>query len=410
MKVIFSHPTGNANVRATANALFEANLLAEFHTAVASFPGSILDMLGSIGPFSEIRRRRFDIALRSVTKMHPWREIGRLAASKKSFYKLIEHETGLFSVDAVYHSIDKKVASGLKSASRRGVDAVYTYEDCAESSFLEAKRLGLKCFYDLPTGYWRSARRLLGVEKEKWPEWEHTFINFKDSDAKLSRKDSELRMADHVIVASKFVAKTLLEFSGPLAPVTVIPYGFPPVVHNRSYPLKRNRLLKLLFVGNLSHQKGIAYLLAAVEAYKNYIELTIIGSKVSNNCPALDRALARHKWIPNLPHGAILQLMREHDVLVFPSLFDGFGLVITEAMSQGTPVIATERSAGPDLIQDGQNGWLVEAASTQALQVVLEYILDHPESVAKVGSEAVETARKRPWQVYKRELVEAITN
>jgi glycosyltransferase involved in cell wall biosynthesis len=41
--------------------------------------------------------------------------------------------------------------------------------------------------------------------------------------------------------------------------------------------------------------------------------------------------------------------MRVNDVLVFPSLFDGFGMVITEAMSQGTPVIVSERSAGPGL-------------------------------------------------------------
>jgi hypothetical protein len=50
MSIVLSHPTGNANVRAAANGFFEANLLAEFHTAVASFPGSMLDNLGAIGP------------------------------------------------------------------------------------------------------------------------------------------------------------------------------------------------------------------------------------------------------------------------------------------------------------------------------------------------------------------------
>ena len=50
--------------------------------------------------------------------------------------------------------------------------------------------------------------------------------------------------------------------------------------------------------------------------------------------------------------------MKEHDVLIFPSLFEGFGLVITEAMAQGTPVITTDRTAGPDVISDNENGCL----------------------------------------------------
>jgi glycosyltransferase involved in cell wall biosynthesis len=100
--------------------------------------------------------------------------------------------------------------------------------------------------------------------------------------------------------------------------------------------------------------------------------------------------------------------MREHDVLIFPSLYDGFGLVITEAMSQGTPVIATDRSAGPDLIKNDINGWLVEAASTQALQTAIEKLINRPETIADAGLAALETARSRPWIVYGQELSTAI--
>src|SRR5206468_9345000 len=98
-------------------------------------------------------------------------------------------------------------------------------------------------------------------------------------------------------------------------------------------------------------------------------------------------------WIPSLPHQQILKLMHEHDVLVFPSLFEGFGLVITEAMSQGTPVITTERTVGPDIIDHGQNGWIVEAGSTEALQQAIEELIFKPELVAETGLKAIETAR-----------------
>ena len=100
--------------------------------------------------------------------------------------------------------------------------------------------------------------------------------------------------------------------------------------------------------------------------------------------------------------------MQEHDVLLFPSLFEGFGLVITEAMSQGTPVITTDRTAGPDLIDHGENGWIVEAGSTLALKTCIEQLIEKPETIVKVGKAAIETARKRPWEVYGKELAEAI--
>ncbi|TVT41512.1 glycosyltransferase family 4 protein [Hymenobacter setariae] len=409
MKIIFSHPTGNANVRAAANGLMKAGLLAEFHTSIASFAGSALDKLGGLGPLAEVRRRSFDSALQPVTKMWPWREVGRQVALKAGLAKLAEHEKGVFSVDAVYHDIDNRVAKRLKQPAAASVAAVYAYEDGAAAEFKAAKSLGVQCLYDLPIGYWRESQRLLATEETQWPEWAPTLTSLIDSEAKLARKDEELRLADCIFVASSFTAKTLAAFPGQLAPIKIIPYGFPPVAEARTYDVAKHRPLKVLFVGGLSQRKGIANLFAAADAIGPRMELTVVGRKASDNCPALDRELAKHRWIPSLPHQDILRLMSEQDVLVFPSLFEGFGLVITEAMSQGTPVITTERTAGPDLIEHGHNGWLVEAGSVSALQAAIEALLARPEAVAEAGRAAMQTARQRPWHVYGQELTEAIS-
>ncbi|WP_162052641.1 glycosyltransferase family 4 protein [Pontibacter pamirensis] len=409
MKLIFSHPTGNANVRSAASGFMEANLLDAFHTAVASFPGSFLDRLGGFGPLSEIRRRRFDPALRTVTKMWPWHEVGRIAASRVGLTKLIEHERGVFCIDAVYQDLDRRVANSLQNTSSRGASMIYAYEDGAVASFRVAKRLGMRCLYDLPTGHWRAARRLLEKESERWPEWLSTMTGFKDSEAKLARKDEELHLADRIFVASQFTAKTLVEYPGIIAPVEVIPYGFPPTAAPKEYEaLSGSRPLRLLFVGKLTQQKGVADLFAVVKALGRHVELTVVGHKPNNDCLALNKALTTCMWIPSLHHEGILKIMREHDILVFPSLFDGFGLVIAEAMSQGTPVIASDRSAGPELISHGHDGWIVEAGSTASLQEVVEEVLKHPELIAEIGQEAMRTANNRSWEVYKRELTAAV--
>ncbi len=386
-------------------------MLAEFRTSIASFPGSMLDNLGSFGPLAEIRRRRFDPELMPFTKAWPWVEAGRLLVSKAGLSKLTRHETGLLCIDAVYRSFDRHVASSLKKGRSKGVKTVYAYEDGAQFCFQEARKLHLQCLYDLPIGYWRAARKLLENERLNKPEWASTLTGFMDSEAKLARKDEELKLADRIYVASQFTASTLKEFPGKLAPVEVIPYGFPPVAGQRQYTsLARRKALKVLFVGGLSQRKGIAELFAAVKAIGPSVELTLVGRKASNHCQVLDQELKKHTWIPSLPNADILTLMQDHDVLVFPSLFEGFGLVITEAMSQGTPVITTDRTAGPDLIEHGHNGWLVEAGSATALQAAIENLLYHPEIISKAGQAAMDTASKRPWHVYGQELANSISN
>lgn len=409
MSVIFSHPTGNANSRAAATTLARAGMLDQFHTTIASFPGSLLDKM-AIGPFNQLKRRQFHPVLQPVTHMHPALEACRMVALKAGLQKLTQHEKGIFSIDAVYKQLDESVAKVLKAAKSKGSKSVYAYEDGALESFKMAQLLRLKCFYDLPIGYWRSSRRLLDKERERWPEWASTITGLMDSVSKLKRKDDEIKYADCIFVASTFTASTLAEYPGTLPEVKIIPYGFPAVINDRVYSATFKKRLKVLFVGGLSQRKGIADLLEAVDQLKAYVELTIVGGRPDITCPVLDAALLKHRYIPGLPHHQVLELMHEHDIFVFPSLFEGFGLVITEAMSQGTPVITTERTAGPDLITHNENGWLIKAGSPGALQEAIEKIISSPKQVALAGRAAMETAKKRPWEVYGDELVKALND
>lgn len=409
MNVIFSHPTGNANVRAVAFGLYKAGLLAQFNTSIATFEGDFINRL-AIGPFSEFRRRQYDIELKHLTHQSPLLDLGRLVAQKIGLSFFTHHETGILSIDSIYKSLDIRVSKKLRDAKKRGVDSIYAYEDGAFFSFVCGKENNIRCIYDLPIGYWRSYRRLLENEKNIRPQWAQTISGFKDSSEKLIRKDRELELADLIFVASSFTAETLKDFPGKLAPIHVIPYGFPKVSNEKKYDYDGKRPLKLLFVGSLSQRKGIAQLFEAVQELGDFVELTIIGTKTGSCCQILDYELEKHHWIESLPHSSILDQMRSHDLLVFPSLFEGFGLVISEAMSQGTPVITTERTAGPDIIKDGFNGWIVEAGSTTALKSTIEHLIANPDLIEISGLAAMEAARNRPWEVYSREIAQAIIN
>ncbi|EMI58110.1 glycosyl transferase group 1 [Rhodopirellula sallentina SM41] len=403
--MIFSHPTGNANSRAVLEGLCKSSLLSEFRTCVATYPGNRWSKLAHTPFGREFQRREFPETARSRTRQRPSRELIRMLANRASLAFLTRHETGPFCVDAVYRDLDRTVARRIK---RQPFSAVYAYEDGALESFRVAKKRGGTCLYDLPIGYWRAAQSLLATERERWPEWAATMPGFRDSEAKLARKDEELQLADQIYVASQFTRRTLEDYPGTLANAEVIPYGFPSAGPPREYVDLKSRKLKVLFVGGLSQRKGIADVFAVADALSDHVELTVVGRANVQGCPALESALKKHHWIPSLPHEQVLQTMREHDVLLFPSLFEGFGLVITEAMSQGTPVITTDRTAGPDVITHGEDGWIIPAGDTASLQSAVENLLDAPGQLATAGEHARQTAMRRPWSTYGNELAASV--
>ena len=408
MSIIVSHPTGNEFSKAVVKGLLNKGMLQSYYTSMASFPGTLMYRLATLKLFSEIKRRSLDAPLQSYTHTLPWKEIGRQLSIKTKNKNLIKHETGLFSIDAVYKSMDKHVSRKLATEKKKGATGLYAYEDAAYYSFKKAKQLNLQCFYDLPIAYWRGMHTILNAENELHPEWACTLPGLNDSKEKLKKKDEEIQLADAIIVASTFTLDTLKSYPGQLPDVRVIPYAFPSVCEKKYEKFKQHRKLKLLFVGGLSQRKGLSYLFDAISALNEYVTLTIVGRTSNINCKPLTDNLRKHTYFASLSHNKVLQLMQQHDVLIFPSLCEGFGLVITEAMSQGVPVITTERTAGPDIIHDGENGWLVEAGSTASIINVLEQILKYPELIAHNGTQAIKTAASRSWEQYGSAITKAV--
>ena len=404
--ILFSHPTGNANVRHAAQALEEAGLLAEFWTCVSWNPQSPINRLIPKNLRSQLCRRALPELLRGKARHVPWREAGRMLASAWNIPALTRHEHGILSIDAVYRSLDRNVARRV--ARGQGITAVYAYEDGASQTFAAAKARGLKCLYDLPIGYWREAHGIYAEEMEREPQWAVTLTGTLDSPEKLARKDEELRLADAVFVASSFTKKTIASAPGVLdKPVHVIAYGAP-LTPPPTAPARAGEKLKVLFVGSLGQRKGLSYLLEAVALLGDRVELTLVGTKSTHACAPLNDALKRHRWIPTLPHAEVLREMSRNDVFVFPSLFEGFGLVLLEAMAQGLPVITTENTAGPDLMTEGESGFIVPIRSARAIAEKLDLLARDSSLLCAMKTAARETAVRHTWAQYRARLAEAI--
>lgn len=409
--ILFSHPTGNANVRHAALGLHRAGLLGEFWTCVNYRESPLLQRVlpGSIS--RQLRRRVFPAELNGKIHSAPLRELGRMLAPRAGLRSLVRHEHGPLSVDAVYRSLDRKVSQRLADDRFRGV---YAYEDGAQESFRVATRRGQRCIYDLPIGYWRAARAILQEEAEREPEWAGTLIGNRDSAEKTARKDAELQQADLVLVASTFTQRSLERAEGFRGQVVRIPYGAPPLDSAATSapppPPRAAGKLRALFVGSLGQRKGLSYLFRAVKLLRPAVELTVIGTRPLAACAALDRELAQVRWIPSCPHREVLAEMAAHDVFVFPSLFEGFGLVLLEAMAMGLPIITTSHTAGPDLITEGEEGFIVPIRSPEAIAARLELLRAEPGRLAAMSAQARLRARDFTWDHYGETLAACVSS
>jgi alpha-maltose-1-phosphate synthase len=398
--ILLSHPTANQNVRQAALAFAEANLLAEFWTCLNWKQGGFFDRHLPARLRDELRRRSFADGVQPFIKTFPWREAGRLLSQQLGLRSLTRGEAGILSMDAVYLSLDRHVAGRLLDGNQ--VKAVYAYDNGALESFRVAKGRGLKCLYEHPIVYWREVRRYQQEEAELHPEWKPTLVALQDSDEKLARKDAELAMADVVIVPSTFSKNSLEQAPGLKASVQVVPYGAPSV--SGAAIENRNDKLAVLFVGGLTQAKGLSYLLEAAAKLERQIDLTLIGHRVSAIMPA-PAVLGKHRWIPSLPYNDLLGEMSRHDVLVLPSLHEGFGLVIGEAMAQGLVVIATPHTAAPDLIDDGVDGFIIPVRSAEAIAEKLELLGRERARLREMKQAARRKAQAHSWEVYRRSLV-----
>src|SRR5205807_1893133 len=102
----------------------------------------------------------------------------------------------------------------------------------------------------------------------------------------------------------------------------------------------------------------------------------------------------------SVPQVELFAAFERSDVLVFPTLADGFGMVVTEAFSRGLPVITTDQAGASDLVEHGRNGLIIPAGDSAALVEALQWCLDNRKPLYQMRSYALETARRWQWPDY----------
>ncbi len=224
-------------------------------------------------------------------------------------------------------------------------------------------------------------------------EYERCGIPYRGTDARIVERElGEYEFCDLISVPSSFSLRSFVEKGVPRDKLRLNPYG---VDLSMFHPMpKCDSVFRVLFVGSMSIRKGIAYLVEAVKrAAVPALDLVLIGhidkhaERVVAKC---DLPLRR---LGVLPRAELAEHYSQASVLVLPSIEDGFGLVMAQAMACGVPVIATTNTGAEDLFTDGAEGFIVPIRDGAAIADKIVFLYEHPEVRDAMGAAAVARVR-----------------
>lgn len=204
------------------------------------------------------------------------------------------------------------------------------------------------------------------------------------SESYISQRLGAISSVDHFMAVSEFVRLKMIQHGIPEEKISTV-YNF---IDLAAIPPSSTRGKYLLYAGRLERTKGVLSLLEAVEPLKD-IEIKFVGTGSAQE--EMDyliesRGLDHVKMLGFVEGKELSELMANSLCLILPSeWYEPFGLVILEGFAHSRPVIASNIGGIPEVITDGEDGFLVDPGNAEALREKLQWMADHPETSLEMG-------------------------
>ncbi|MFL6212862.1 MAG: glycosyltransferase family 4 protein [Blastocatellia bacterium] len=306
---------------------------------------------------------------------------------------------------AVIHQRNARFQRAIPDSAIASAQAVIGFDT---SSWILAERCA---YYGVPLilvqTTWHPDAKVTVYEqvKRRFPGWVAGIQErSKQVRAAEAREHADAKL---IVVASSYTRQSLINNGVSAAKICVNPYGvdcsrFSMGDHDPS------RKLRFVFIGAINAFKGVPILLEAWQQLATQqAELWLVGHAPFDTLRRLPR-LPGLRYIGMLPRAELSSVLRQCDVLVFPSYYEGFGKVILEAMACGLPVLTTTATAGQDILSQGQDGWIIEPDSVEQLIETMSACLSNRKMIRKMGECARTTAERFTWAEYGRRWIEIL--
>jgi len=288
------------------------------------------------------------------------------------------------------------------------IDLVHAWPLAARETLRQAKRLGIPTVLERPNAHTRFAYEVVAAECARLgvtlpPNHEHAY-----NAGKLAKEEEEYDLADFVLCPSEFVAQTFRDRGFSEERLVRHTYGYDDkTYYPRETTADADGGLNALFVGVCAVRKGIHYGLEAWLRSSASLRgrLRIAGEFLPDYRAVLREGL-NHPSVEVLGHSNdVPELMRGSDVLLLPSIEEGFGLVCVEAMGSGCVPLVSD--ACTDVVRDGEVGFVHPVGDVDALTKQLTQLDQNRTRLCELRSACLRAAPDHTWSSAGERLVEA---
>lgn len=248
------------------------------------------------------------------------------------------------------------------------------------------QRRGGKFLCDRGSSHQRFQEQIVSDEYRRW-NVDQPVSDIRDT----IREEKIYEIADAITVPSTFARRSFIEQGVSPEKVHTIPYG----VRLESFAKCGDPApdtFEVLFVGAVSLRKGLPYLLEAFARIQHPGKrLRIVGQVPGWMKPIFTRLpMENVQFLGSLPQAQLPALMSASHLLVLPSIEDGFGLVMSQAMACGCPILASTNTGAEDLFSDGVEGFVVPIRDVDALTDRMQRVAEDPALQQRMSEAALQ--------------------
>lgn len=409
MKIIVAHEGKQHSFR-TAEALYRKGYLFKYITTVYDKPWNLTRGLKYL-----LRGNAKKKCSSRRTEALPDSFIQQYDEWKGLLLLFLSHIPWLYSkfpryYDWLHDSFGEKVA---RYAIKHQVDAVIMYDTncnrCWEILKEEAPQIRRLMDVSIANRLFMKENYLTDIQRTNDVHIKQEQIELWD-EKNIKRYLGEIQDSEYFLIASSMVKRSMM-FSGVEEhQMFLAPYG---VEHNKFAFIQKKEItppLKLIYVGQVTYRKGMHHLLNVVSSFpKGQVELYLAGRYEKN--ASFHKSFCKFEnihFLGFITRDVLAHYYQDSDVFVFPTLGEGYGLVILEALSCGVPCIVSNLAGGDDAIEDGVNGFVFEGGNDAQLHNRIQWFIDNPNKLPQMSQNARNSVLKQTWESYYEHVTNAI--
>lgn len=222
----------------------------------------------------------------------------------------------------------------------------------------------------------------------------------------IEREEQEYELADRIAVLSRFAHDSFIAEGVPISRLVLLPLGAsctqfrptPEAVQARCRRILSGAPLRVLYVGAISFRKGVWDAATLVHALgREKFQFQFVGSVAKEAAAQVAEISPLARLTPKQPQQKLSEVYSWADLFFTPTLEDGFAVVLSQAQASALPILCTLNCGGPDLITEGETGWILPIRSPEAFVERLRWCDGHREELAAMVEHLYNIHQPRDW-------------